>query len=89
MHGFGEYYRAFKNVRYTGEFRHGKKQGKGSLHMDQGVLSGFFENDMINGEGRFEWSDGRVYIGTFLNSKFHGQGRILLPNGNVLKGNWS
>ena len=42
MHGFGEYYRASKNIRYTGEFRHGKKQGKGSLHMDLGILSGYF-----------------------------------------------
>lgn len=51
-----------------------------------GTLYGHFENDVINGQGKFEWNkkDGRVYEGNFKDSKFHGPGNIILPNGNIL-----
>jgi hypothetical protein len=90
MHGFGDYYRADREVRYTGQFSNGKKQGWGALHSETGVLTGNFDNDVVNGAGRFEWSqrDGRVYVGNFRNSKFHGEGQVQLPNGNVLEGTW-
>jgi hypothetical protein len=90
MHGFGDYYRADREIRYTGEFFNGKKQGYGSLYSDTGVLTGEFKNDLINGPGKFEWTqrDGRVYTGNFRNSKFHGAGQIQLPNGNILEGIW-
>lgn len=54
------------------------------------MLRGYFKNDLINGNGRFEWGngDGRVYEGEFKDSKFHGEGEIRLKNGNVLKGVW-
>jgi hypothetical protein len=37
---------------------------------------------VINGEGTFEWYDGRKYIGTFKDSKFNGKGKIIFPEGN-------
>jgi hypothetical protein len=74
MHGFGDYSKPDNSVRYTGQFLNGKKQGEGCLHTSTGVLSGYFDNDVLNGSGRFEWKkeDGRVYVGNFRNSKFHG-----------------
>jgi hypothetical protein len=78
MHGFGDFRRVNANLRFTGQFHNGKKQGYGLLHTSTGILSGNFDNDLINGPGKFEWNkeDGRIYIGNFKNSKFHGEGRI-------------
>lgn len=77
MHGFGDYQKKDNHISYTGEFFNGKKQGYGSLHTETGTLTGYFENDLVNGQGRYEWvkwskEDGRVYVGNFKNSKFHG-----------------
>ena len=81
MHGYGELTNQSQNFSYVGEFKYGKKQGYGSLITSQGILTGDFKNDVINGLGTFEWrrgidkdiekdKDGRVYRGNFVNSKF-------------------
>lgn len=90
MHGFGDYSKPDGSVRYTGQFHNGKKQGQGSMRTSAGVLSGLFKDDLINGPGKFKWSeeDERLYEGSFKDSKFHGEGKITLKNGNVLKGVW-
>jgi hypothetical protein len=60
------------------------------LITSQGILTGDFKNDVINGPGTFEWrkginkdvekdKDGRWYAGNFVNSKFEGEGTIMFP----------
>jgi hypothetical protein len=87
MDGQGEY-KVDGKVVYIGQFEKGNKVGEGILTTEKGKLKGFFKNDVVNGPGSFEWSDGRVYRGDFVNSKFEGEGKIILMNGNVLSGSW-
>lgn len=87
MNGVGEY-KVDGKVVYSGQFEKGNKVGEGVLTTEKGKLKGFFKNDVVNGVGSFEWTDGRVYRGEFLNSRFNGEGRIILMNGNMLSGIW-
>ena len=66
----------------------GKKEGFGTLETAQGLLTGQFSNDVVNGQGTFAWRDGRKYEGSFKNSKFEGEGKISFPEGNALFGSW-
>jgi hypothetical protein len=43
---------------------------------------------VINGEGVFEWNDGKVYRGQFKDSLFHGEGVLEMQGGKKLKGVW-
>jgi hypothetical protein len=63
MHGYGELTNEQKKLKYCGEFINGKKEGYGTLETEQGKLTGNFHNDVINGNGIFQWWDGRTYEG--------------------------
>ena len=77
MHGFGEYVNHSKNIKYVGQFNHGKKKGHGSLVTKIGKLTGTFQNDVINGKGEFHWfADNKTYKGEFERNQPHGHGRI-------------
>ena len=52
------------------------------------VHSGGFRNDSKEGEGRFEWLDGRVFQGGFRNGKPDGPATLTLANGKVVNGVW-
>ena len=86
MHGYGELTNKTKNTAYEGEFVNGKKEGYGTLRTQQGRLTGHFHNDLINGQGIFQWLDGRRYEGEFKDSRFHGEGTITYPEGNSMVG---
>ena len=43
----------------------------------------------MQGKGRFEWVDGRVYEGEYLGGKKHGFGVFEWPNGRKYVGSWS
>lgn len=40
----------------------------------------------MNGEGTFEWQDGRKYKGNYLNDKKHGYGEFEWSDGRKYKG---
>ena len=88
MHGYGELSNKARNIEYKGEFVKGRKEGLGSMKTEHGRLTGNFHNDLINGEGTFQWYDGRCYEGEFKDSKFHGQGKITYSEGNAIAGEW-
>lgn len=58
------------------------------MRTQQGRLTGHFHNDLINGQGTFQWLDGRRYEGDFKDSRFHGEGTITYPEGNSMVGLW-
>ncbi len=47
-----------------------------------------WENNKMNGFGRFEWPDGKIYEGEYVNDKKEGFGIINWPDGRIYKGNW-
>lgn len=47
--------------------------GQGMLKSESGVYSGEFINHMICGTGRYDFSDGKIYVGQFVDNCFHGQ----------------
>lgn len=49
-----------------------------------GKYTGRWSNGKMNGSGKVEWNDGRVYIGQFNNNMFHGFGKMeVVTNGEI------
>jgi hypothetical protein len=42
----------------------------------------------MNGEGQFNWPDGRMYKGNYLNNYKNGYGEFFWPDGKIYKGMW-
>jgi hypothetical protein len=70
------------NARYEGEYKNGKKNGRGILDFSDGSKyegnkiiinnSGEFVDNNIEGSGIYIWPDKRVYKGQWKNNKMHG-----------------
>lgn len=43
---------------------------------------------MMQGDGLFQWPDGRIYYGTFEGGKKHGKGIFMWPNGHTYVGDF-
>nr|XP_020729379.1 MORN repeat-containing protein 1 isoform X4 [Odocoileus virginianus texanus] len=97
--GYGVYVYPNSFFRYEGEWRGGKKHGRGKLLFKDGsYYEGDFVDGEITGEGCQHWAltghgclvdaDGQVYWGSFHDNKRHGQGRMIFRNGDEYEGNW-
>jgi len=42
----------------------------------------------MDGHGKFEWPDGRIYIGDYKEDKKDGEGEYNWPDGRIYKGRW-
>lgn len=60
-------------ISYRGYWRENLMHGQGMLKSESGVYSGEFINHMICGTGRYDFSDGKIYVGQFVDNCFHGQ----------------
>lgn len=49
-------------------------------------LSGYFNQNQLNGVGKWQQSNGVLYIGEFANSLKQGNGKLLMENGDVYDG---
>lgn len=86
-HGWGMHYN--ESETYAGEFKDGKKCGKGVLKYANGwKYSGDFENDVCEGVGELVHDKGDTYKGQFHNGQCHGQGTATYSNGNKYTGSW-
>ncbi|EED92094.1 predicted protein [Thalassiosira pseudonana CCMP1335] len=54
---------------YHGYFKEGAMSGNGTLHTDEGVYSGEFDEDEPCGKGKMKYADGITLNGTFANDK--------------------
>lgn len=78
---------------YRGEFKAGKKHGKGAKSWPNGDrYEGEFEEDRKHGRGVYVWGrgpwQGERYEGGYLDDKRHGDGAYRWPSGDVYSGPW-
>jgi hypothetical protein len=57
--------------------------------MRDAEYSGEWKDGKMNGNGKYEWDDGRYYSGEYLNDKKHGFGEYKWISGKVYIGLWS
>jgi clan AA aspartic protease (TIGR02281 family) len=73
---------ASPNERYSGDYRDGKYNGRGSLVYANGEkYVGEFRDNLRNGRGTYTWPDGRRYAGEFRDGQPHGYGTFTMANG--------
>jgi hypothetical protein len=66
-------------VLYRGYWRENHMHGKGMLKSEAGIYSGDFIMHKITGTGRYDFSNGSIYIGEFTDNCFNGQVRPSPP----------
>lgn len=78
-----------KYVRYTGDFKNGKKQGHGTLTLSNGSqYVGSFQNGKKHGVGTFVFADCSRYPGEWKNDKMNGYGTFMFADGEKYVGDW-
>lgn len=80
-------------ARYEGEFRAGRKHGKGVKTWPNGDrYEGDFADDRKHGVGTYLWGRGRWsgerYEGAYVEDKRHGLGVYRWPSGDMYSGQW-
>lgn len=65
---------------YTGEFKDGKMNGKGTVEdFNYGIIyTGELKDGEITGFGKYKYTDGSEYEGSFLRGRFEGEGQFTL-----------
>lgn len=90
--GYGE---ARGAAEYRGDFRAGRKHGKGVKSWPSGDrYEGEFVEDRKEGAGKYTWSPrgasaGESYSGAYLNDRRHGYGAYAWPSGDRYAGPWA
>ena len=88
-----EYY---KGVKYTGQFKDGKRHGKGTLIWSKGyrrdsmgiTYTGEFKDDLPDGEGTYTWANGDKYEGQLKYDLRNGYGTYTWADGGKYEGQW-
>ena len=85
LHGRGEY--TSSTFRYKGDFKDGKKQGRGVYQWANGDrFEGDFTDDSPNGRGVWVFASGDKYEGEVKNSSVIGKGVFSTKNGDRIDG---
>lgn len=74
--------------KYVGEFKNGKRHGRGEVNSPTGVLRyvGEFKDDQYEGRGTLELSGGWRYEGDFKANQLDGHGTFVMPDGRKYVG---
>lgn len=84
-HGKGEY--VAKGFRYSGDFKDGKKHGKGRYTWTNGdSYDGDFADDAPNGKGSFQLGSGDKYEGEVVAGKISGKGIYVTKDADRIEG---
>jgi TPR repeat protein len=86
-HGHGELTRP-DGSRYLGDFKNGVREGEGVMQSGEGLYSGRWANDLPEGPGKFNGTDGSSYEGQWQAGIRQGYGEYVDANGNNYEGNW-
>jgi len=83
---------------YIGDFVNFKREGKGKIMSWQDgdtekdapfvTYEGDMHEDMMQGNGKLTFKDGRVYVGEFVNNEMEGQGEFRWPDGRYYIGEY-
>ena len=87
-HGEGKLEYLGRNV-YTGGFVRGLKHGFGKLIIGSNSYTGDLFADQFDGNGKYQWSDGRSYDGGWKSNKMHGYGDFKWADGKSYSGHYS
>jgi hypothetical protein len=68
--------------KYVGEYKDGKRNGRGTYTADGGKYVGEFKDGKRNGQGTWTYSNGEKYVGEFLRGTRHGQGTLTYADGS-------
>lgn len=75
------------SARYEGSFKRGKRHGQGIYHMRNGdVYSGWFADDLFEGEGCLTLQKGGSITGSFRKGKPNGKCKVAYANGDTYEG---
>ena len=88
LHGFGKMKYNEGVMCYEGEWLANKRHGKGiNIAANGDVFEGIFDmNKMVN--GKYIYSDGKVYEGPFDDGVRHGKGVLKQANGDIYEGDF-
>ena len=71
---------------YVGEFKHGKKHGRGTYTFANKKYVGEFRDGEYHGQGTFTFADGLKYVGEFKDGIYNGQGTFTFADGKKYVG---
>lgn len=87
LNGKGEF--ISKAFRYNGEFRDGRKQGRGVYEWANGdKFDGDFAEDRPSGRGVWQFASGDRYEGEIVNGAIFGKGTFVSKNGDKILGSF-
>jgi len=78
----------YSNAKYWGNWKDGKREGKGIMYFNDGstMYQGNYSNDKRNGFGILYWSDGNRYDGNWIDDNRTGQGTFYWKDGDRFVG---
>ena len=87
-HGVGRLVYADGKRIHEGFWKNGSKEGHGRcLFFPQGDFhEGEYLNNLRNGPGRYQWKDGRLFMGRYKDDMRHGKGIFTYPSGDKYEG---
>ena len=86
LHGFGAH-TSTNGEKYVGQFKHGIKDGQGTLTGISGQkYVGQFKDDKPHGFGAYTWTDGGKYVGQYKHGIRDGHGTLTGANGEKYVG---
>ncbi|OQW91882.1 MAG: hypothetical protein BWK78_03275 [Thiotrichaceae bacterium IS1] len=68
--------------KYKGGCKNGLAHGKGESHGIDNYI-GMFENGYMQGEGKYQWSNGDIYVGRFKKDLKEGHGKLFYKNSSL------
>ena len=80
-----------KEGKYTGEFKNGKKEGKGRIEYNSGEIKSYeggWKKDKPDGFGKEIYINGAFYEGHFLKGLKNGRGKLIIPSVGRYVGNF-
>lgn len=73
-------------TRYKGEFFQGMRHGTGKYKSARGKYEGQFRYDKMEGQGRYEFTNGRTFVGQWEDGTMVGSGTMEFPDGSRYEG---